>query len=391
MTTTTVKRAYKYRFYPDEQQEVLLRRTFGCVRVVYNKALQERTEAWHQRRESVNYAQTSRMLTGWKKIDEYQWLNEVSSIPLQQTLRHLQAGFSNFWNKRAGYPRFKKRSGRQGAEFTRSAFRWNSERSELTLAKMTEPLRIVWSRPLPHGAQPSTVTVSLDTAGRWFVSLLVEEQITRLASVDTAVGIDMGVKDLVVLSSGEKISPARMTTREREALSRAQRSVCRKAKGSNNREKAKAKVARLHARVADRRRDHLHQVSTRLVRENQTIVIEDLAVRSMAAAGTGRRKAGLNRAIAEAGMAELRALLEYKAQWYGRELVVIDRWLPSTQLCSSCSKQTGPRGLVALNVRVWTCGSCGTAHDRDVNAAHNILAAGLAVSVCGDGRSLTHA
>lgn len=390
MTTKTVKRAYKYRFYPTEQQEQLLRRTFGCVRVVYNKALEERTVAWHQHGKSVNYAQSSAMLTSWKKTEDYHWLNEVSSVPLQQALRHLQTGFSNFWNKRSGYPRFKKRHARQSASFTQYAFRWNPERRALVLAKMTEPLDIHWSRDLPEEAIPSTVTVSLDTAGRWFVSLLVEETVQQLEPADRSVGIDLGAKDLAVLSTGEKIAPARMTRTERFLLRRAQKAVNRRVKGSNNREKAKREVARIHARVVDRRRDQLHQLSTRLVRENQTIVIEDLAVKPMMAAGRGRSKTGLNRAIAQASMAELRSMLEYKADWYGRELVVIDQWFPSTQLCSSCSAQTGPRGFSALGARSWTCSACGTAHDRDINAANNILAAGLAASVCGDGRSLVH-
>ncbi len=330
------------------------------------------------------------MLTQWKKTEEYSWLNEVSSVPLQQALRHLQTGFSNFWGKRSGYPRFKRRHARQSASFTQYAFRWNAGQRALTLAKMTEPLDIHWSRDLPEGAVPSTVTVSLDTAGRWFVSLLVEESIERFDSVDRAVGIDLGAKDLAVLSTGEKIAPARMTRTEEFLLSRAQKAVSRKVKGSRNREKAKREVAGIHARVADRRRHQLHELSTRLVRENQTIVIEDLAVKPMMAAGNGRCKTGLNRAIAQACMAEFRSMLEYKCQWYGRDLVVIDQWFPSTRLCSSCSAQTGPRGFTGLASRVWTCSSCGTAHDRDINAANNILAAGLAVPVCGDGRSLAH-
>ncbi len=386
-----MKRAYKYRFAPTEQQEALLRRTFGCVRVVYNKALEERTTAWHRDRKSLTYADTSKLLTGWKSSEDYHWLSEVSSVPLQQALRHLHTGFSNFWNKRSGYPRFKKRTHRQSASFTQYAFRWNAAASELKLAKTAEPLAIAWSRPIPEGSVPTTVTVSLDTAGRWFVSILVEESIADLEPTSTSVGIDLGAKDLAVLSTGEKIAPARMTRTERFLLRRAQKAVARRVKGSKNREKALREVARIHAAVVDRRRDQLHQLSTRLVRENQTIVIEDLAVQPMMAAGRGRHKAGLNAAIAQASMAELRSMLEYKCAWYGRELVVIDRWFPSTQLCSSCSAQTGPRGFASLRTRVWTCGSCGAAHDRDVNAANNVLAAGLAVTVCGDGRSLAHA
>lgn len=393
MAATTTKRAYKYRFYPDEQQRELLLRTFGCVRLVYNKALEERTAAWRLRGESLTYADTSALLTQWKKTEELAFLNEVSSVPLQQTLRHLQGGFQRFWNKQANYPRFKSRkSSRHSATFTAYAFRWNAERGELRLAKTKAPLDIRWSRALPRDAEISTVTVSCDSAGRWFVSLLVEEAVPHLPALpdSPAVGIDLGVADLAVLSTGEKIAAPRYSRAEQQRLRRAQQSLSRKERGSRNAAKARRKVAKIHARVADRRRDHLHKLSTRLIRENQTIVVEDLAVRGMSARG-GARKAGLNRAIADAGMAELRSMLSYKAQWYGRNVVVIDRYLPTTRMCGGCAALTGPRGREDLGVRQWVCGVCGAVHDRDVNAARNILAAGQAVTVCGDGRSLRHA
>ncbi len=370
-----VKRAYKYRFYPTPGQAGEFARTFGCVRLVYNKALEERTRAYTLQGRRVSYEESSSMLTAWKRTEELAFLGEVSSVPLQQALRHLQAAFANFFAKRAEYPTFKSRKKtRASAEYTRSAFRWREGR--LWLAKMDGPLDIVWSRPLPEGAQPSTVTVSRDAAGRWFVSILVEETIRPLDPAEHMVGVDAGITSLLALTrpidgltdEDGKVANPRLERVDRERLARAQRALSRKVKGSNNRAKARLRVARVYARISDRRRDFLHKLTTRLVRETQTVVIEDLTVRNML------RNGSLARAISDASWRELRSMLEYKTVWYGRELLVVDRWFPSSKLCSAC-------GVLAesmpLNVRTWRC-ACGTVHDRDVNAAKNILAAGLA-------------
>ena len=372
--TTGVKRAFKYRFYPTDAQAAELSRTFGCVRKVYNMALDARTKAW-TRQERVNYNQTSALLTAWKRTEELAYLNEVSSVPLQQTLRHLQVAFTNFFGKRAKYPRFKSRKkSRKSAEYTTSGFRFRE--GKLTPAKMAEPLDIVWSRPLPEVAAPSTVTVSQDAAGRWFVSMLCDDTISPSPATTSAVGIDLGITCLATLSTGEKITNPRHERKDRARLARAQRELSRKAQGNGaNRAKARVKVARIHARIADRRRDFLHKLTTRLVRENQTVVIEDLTVRSMV------KNHKLARAISDAAWSDMRMMLEYKTAWYGRQLVVVDRWFPSSKLCGACGTI---RAKLPLNVRTWTC-ECGTVRDRDVNAAKNLLAAGLAVSVCGAG------
>ncbi|MEV3933166.1 MULTISPECIES: RNA-guided endonuclease TnpB family protein [unclassified Streptomyces] len=375
MVTTHVKRAFKYRFYPTDAQAAELSRTFGCVRKVYNMALAARTEA-RTRGERVNYNQTSALLTLWKKTEELAYLSEVSSVPLQQALRHLQVAFTNFFGKRAKYPRFKSRKkSRRSAEYTTSAFRYRD--GKLTLAKMSEPLDIAWSRHLPEGAAPSTVTVSQDAAGRWFVSMLCEDPtVVALPATDTAVGIDVGLTHLLTLSSGEKITNPRHERKDRARLALAQRRLARKAKGDGaNRAKARRKAAKVHARITDRRRDHLHKLTTRLVRENQTLVIEDLTVRNMV------KNRSLARAISDAAWSEFRSMLEYKAAWYGREVIAVDRWFPSSKLCSNCGTIAS---TMPLHVREWTC-DCGTTHDRDVNAAKNLLAAGLAVTVCGAG------
>ncbi|GAA3119681.1 RNA-guided endonuclease TnpB family protein [Nonomuraea salmonea] len=364
-----VKRAYKYRFYPTPEQAGELARTFGCVRLVYNKALEERTRAYRLEGRRVSYVESSARLTEWKRSGDYDFLSEVSSVPLQQALRHLQAAFANFFARRANYPTFKSRKkSRASAEYTRSAFRWREGR--LWLAKMDTPLAIVLSRPLPEGARPSTVTVSRDGAGRWFVSLLVEEKIIPLPPAGRSVGVDAGITALATLSTGEKIVNPKHERADRRRLAKAQRALARKEKGSNNRAKARARVAGVYARIADRRRDHLHKVTTRLVRENQVIAVEDLTVRTMV------RNRSLARAISDASWRELRSMLEYKARWYGRTVVAVDRWFPSSKLCSQCGAL---REKMPLNVREWMC-ACGAVHDRDVNAARNVLAAGLAES-----------
>ncbi|GAA4238604.1 hypothetical protein GCM10022254_55250 [Actinomadura meridiana] len=260
------------------------------------------------------------------------------------------------------------------ARTVKRAFKFRE--GELTLAKMSGPLDIAWSRPLPEGAEPSTVTVSRDGAGRWFVSLLCTDTIVRLDPCERAVGVDAGITSLATLSTGEKITNPRHERRDRERLARAHKELARKEKGSANREKANRRLARVHARIADRRRDFLHKLTTRLVHENQVVVIEDLNVAGMT------RDHSLARAISDAGWRQLRTMLEYKADWYGRELIVIDRWFPSTRTCSQCGTITQ---TMPLDVREWECSGCDARHDRDVNAARNVLAAGLAVSACGAG------
>ncbi len=383
MSKTLAKRAFRYRFYPTEGQAAELSRTFGCVRLVYNKALEARTTAWREQQRRIGYAESSTLLTGWKRAEDLAFLNEVSCVPLQQSLRHLQTAFVNFFDKRAKYPRFKSRKRSWfSAEYTRSGFRWRG--GQLTLAKMAEPLAIVWSRPLPEGTQPSTVTVSRDAAGRWHCSILVETIVQHLPPSAAVVGIDAGITSLLTLDHPipgltdhqGKINNPRHERRDRDRLISAQRALARKVKGSNNRAKARVKVARVHARIADRRRDLLHTLSTRLVRDNQTIVIEDLNVAGM----VGNHS--LARAIHDASWSAFRAMLEYKAASYGRTVIAVSRWLPSSKTCSGCGQV---KATMSLRERVFHCDTCGLVLDRDVNAARNIVAAGRAVTACGAG------
>lgn len=374
VATKVVKRAYKYRFYPTDEQAEQLVETFGCVRYVYNRALAERSRAWSQEQRRISHADTDRMLTGWKREPETLWLTGPSKGPLQATLRNLQGAFDKFWRKQTRYPQFKKKGkAKDSATYFSNCFTYRD--GQIKLAKQDQSLDIRWSRPLPEDAQPSQVTVSRDSAGRYHISILVEDVIDEHKPTDSTVGIDAGLTSLYTLSTGEKITNPRHEKRDRQKLARAQQNLSRKQKGSRNHAKARLKVARIHARIADRRRDHLHKLSTRLIRENQVVMIEDLSVRNMV------RNHSLARAISDASWAQFRRMLEYKADWYGRQVVAIDRFYPSTKLCSECGVINDN---LSLEIRSWTC-LCGTIHDRDINAAKNIQALGLSVLACGDG------
>jgi len=371
-----VRTAYKVRAYPDPEQARMLARTFGCVRVVWNRTLADRQRRYTTDQRSTSYRETDAALTGWKRDPDLAWLSEVSSVPLQQSLRHQHGAFVAFWGKRARYPRFKSRNGRQSAHYTRSGFRMKPD--GLWLAKMAGPLRVVWSWPdVDLGSlDPTMVVVSREPDGRWFVSFAVDiaDPAPQLSTGET-VGVDLGITDFAVLSTGERIPNPRHMARHERGLKRHQRRLARCRPGSNNRAKARLKVARRHSRVRDARRDFLHKASTDLVRRFDRIGVEDLAVRNMV------RNHILARAISECGWGEFRAMLEYKAIRAGRQCVIVDRWYPSTKTCSACGHLLAS---LSLGTRHWTCPDCRTRHDRDVNAAKNInTAAGLAAGACG--------
>lgn len=346
----------------------MLAQTFGCARFVYNWALRKKTDAYYKDGQRLYYTDLSAALTELKKQDGTRWLTDVSSVPLQQSLRHLDKAFTNFFEGKGNYPVFKKKRNQQRATYANTAFRWNG--STLTLAKMSEPLAIRWSRPLAEKSKPSTVTVTKDAADRCFVSILVEDDIAPLEPVAQTVGADLGLKDFVILSTGEAVGNPHFFTKDKKKLAKAQRRHAKKHKGSKNRAKAAKKVARIHARIAERRRDFLQKLSTRLIRENQTICVESLAVKNMG------KNHHLAKAIHDVGWSEFVSQLEYKAEWYGRNLVKIDRWYPSSKRCFDCGHLLDS---LSLDVRHWTCPECGVAHDRDLNAAKNIHAVGLTV------------
>jgi putative transposase len=376
---------YAFRLDPTPGQRIALARAFGCARVVYNDAITAREQARAAGEAFPTAAALSKTLvTEAKKTPERHWLGEVSAVVLQQSLRDAEMAYRNFFaslkgqrkGPRLGAPRLKSRKdSRQSVRFTANA-RWSITASgRLNLPKIGE-VRVKWSRTLP--AVPSSATVVKDAAGRYFASFAVDTDpaadAARMPDSDQGVGIDLGLAHFAVLSDGTKIDSSRFLRRAEKKLKRAQRELSRKQKGSKNREKARLKVARAHAQVADARREFHHQLSAQLIRENQAVAVEDLAVNGLA-------RTRLAKSVHDAGWAQFVGMLEYKAQRYGRTFVKVGRFEPTSQVCSTCGHPDGPK---PLDVREWTCTACGTVHDRDHNAALNVKqAAGLAVTACG--------
>jgi putative transposase len=364
------KRAYRYRFYPTASQQRIFAQTFGCCRFIYNWGLATRKTAYFQHGQRLYYTDLAAMLPALK--EQYPWLREISAVPLQQALRHLERAFVNFFEGRAEYPTFKKKGHEQSATYASNAFTWDGK--ILTLAKMNTPLDIRFHRPLPKGCKPSSVTITRDSANRYFVSILVKEEIKPLPIVKKMVGLDLGIKSMVALSTGETVGNPTYFARDEKKLAKAQRRHARKKKGGKNRAKSHLKVAKIHARIVDRRRDYQHKLSTRIVHENQVMCVESLAVKNMV------KNHSLAKAISDVGWGEFVRQLEYKSQWYGRTLIKIDRWYPSSKTCHVCKHILDS---LSLDIREWVCPACGTVHDRDTNAALNILAEGLSVTACG--------
>ncbi|MFJ9567887.1 RNA-guided endonuclease InsQ/TnpB family protein [Streptomyces fuscichromogenes] len=376
---------YAFRLYPDTGQQTALTRAFGCARVVFNDAVRAREDARKTERPFPTVGQLSRkLITEAKRTAERSWLGEVSAVVLQQSLRDAERAYRNFFaslkgarkGPRTGAPRFKSRKDkRQSIRFTANAHWSITDRGRLSLPKIGA-VKVKWSRALP--ATPSSVTVVKDTAGRYFASFVIDTDPAadqaRMPETDRTIGIDLGLTHFAVLSDGTKIDSPRFLRRAEKKLRKVQRELCSKQKGSKNREKARLKVARAHVKVADARREFHHQLSTRLISENQGIAVEDLSV-----AGLARTK--LAKSVHDAGWASFIGMLEYKAARYGRTLVRIGRFTPTSRTCSACGAVDGPKPLY---VREWTCAACGVVHDRDHNAAINVkTAAGLAVSACG--------
>jgi IS605 OrfB family transposase len=367
-----VQLRYSYRLYPAPAQRQSLAQAFGCARTVFNDALAARQAAYAAGEPYLSDAAMSAALTAAKQAPERAWLADVSSVVLQQALADLNTAYRNFFasvtGKRKGPkispPRFRSRKdSRQAVRFTANARFKVLGNGKLRLPKIGD-VQVRWSRPLP--AAPSSVTVIRDAAGRFFASFVVEVNEAPLPETEAECGTDLGLGHFAVMDDGTKVSAPRFLRRAEKKLKRAQKDLSRKQKGSANREKARVKVARAHARVGDARRDFHHKLSTRVIRENQAVTVEDLAVKGLA-------RTRLAKSVHDAGWSAFVSMLEYKAKLYGREFRKIGRFEPTSQVCSACGVKDGPKPLA---VREWTCKECGTAHDRDVNAAKNILALG---------------
>ncbi|MFE6924697.1 RNA-guided endonuclease InsQ/TnpB family protein [Nocardia sp. NPDC057663] len=380
-----VQLRYRYRVYPTPGQQIALAQAFGCARVAFNDAIAAREQARRNGLPCPTDTQLSKALTSVKKTPQRAWLAEVSSVVLQQALADANTAYRNFFasltgkrkGPKLGAPRFRsRRDNQQAIRFTRNARFEVIAGGKLRLPKIGE-VKVCWSRSLP--SEPSSVTVVTDAAGRYFASFVVETTDQPLPEIDAEVGVDLGLATFAVLSNGKTITSPKFLRRAERKLRKAQQALSRKGKGSNNRAKARLRVAKAHAKVADSRRDFAHKQSTAIVRENQAVYVEDLCVKGLA-------RTRLAKSVHDAGWGMFLRLVQEKAARYGRTVVKVDRWFPSSQTCSTCARVDGKK---PLSVREWTC-PCGAVHDRDLNAAINILAAGRAErrNACGETVSL---
>ena len=362
-----MKARYQYRFYPIEQQQQSLAQLFGCVRVVWNDALALCKQS-EKKPKSTELQKV--VITQAKQTEERAWLSEVSNIPLQQSVADLETAFKNFFDsgkgkrkgRKVGYPAFKKRTNRQSARLTRYGFSLKGDGVYLAKIGIVQP---VWSRELP--SEPSSVTVIKDCANRYFLSFVVETPPTQIEAKNPSIGIDLGVKTFAVMSNGEKAQSPSYKKLDRK-VRRLQRQLTRQPKDSRRRNVTRIKIAKLHNRMADTRKDFLHKLSTQIVHENQVIVLEDLNVSGLV------KNRQLARAISQQGWREFRTLCEGKSEKLGREFRVISRWEPTSQICADCGFRWGK---IDLSIRSVLCLSCGTQQDRDENAARNIEQVGI--------------
>ena len=352
------RKAFRYRLYPNKEQQAGLAVQFGHARFVYNWALATRNAHYREHGTDLGYYPLKRMMTELKRSPDYEWLKEADSQVLQAKVEDLNRAFVNFFEDRARFPRFKKRHGRQSIRYPQR-FKFDGDRIYLPKVGW---VKIVLHRPLE--GKPKSLTVSKTKSGEYYASILCETEVPVLPNGKPPVGVDLGLKDFAVLSTGEKIEHPKYLRKAERRLKKLQRRLSRKKKGSANRDKARLLVARQHEHVARQRSDFLHKLSRRLVAEHGAIHLEDLNISGM----LGNHK--LAKSIADSGWGTFGRFCEYKAEWYGSQVLRADRFYPSSKTCSVCGCINHD---LTLSDRFWTCGNCGAHHDRDENAAINLL------------------
>ena len=361
-------KAYKYRIYPNKKQKILIQKTFGCCRFVYNQTLAYRKTMYESLKKSMSKISCNNYVNQVLKI-EYEWLKEVDKFALSNSVYNMDSAYQKFFKEHTGYPKFKsKRNNKKSysTNYTNNNIEVSFDTNRIKLPKLK------WIKAVLHRkftGKIKSATVSQTPSGKYFVPVLVEKESTPLPSTGAMVGIDLGIKDLLITSDGEKFDNIRTTQKYENKLAREQRKLSHKVKGSSNYNKQRIKVARIYERIRNTRLDNLHKISHKLISENQVIVSEDLSISNML------QNHNLARSISDCGWYELIRQLTYKASWNNRKYIKIDRFVPSSQMCSVCGYINSD--TKDLSVREWICPECGTVHDRDINAAINILNEGL--------------